>query len=71
MDVFSLLNESAACVSFKKVCITYQRLANVDPALSHKQKAWGKYAFKYISWTNDGPMLVHKTHFSLEFVKFV
>ena len=36
-----------------------------------KLKAWGKYASKYIRWANGGPMLVHKTYFSLEFVKFI
>ena len=53
------------------MCIIYQRWANVDPTLSHKQKAWGKYASKQIHWANGGPVLVHKTYFSLEFVKFV
>ena len=71
--VFALLNESAACVSFKKCAsITFQRWANVDPTLPHKLKAWGKYASKYICWANGGLMLImHKTYFSLEFVKFV
>ena len=69
-DVFSLWNESATFVYFK-VCITFQRWANVDPTLPQKLKSRGKPASKYIRWANGGTMLAHKTYFSLKFIEFV